>query len=183
VYDANVLFPIILCDLLMRLGLAGAVRPHWTKEIHDEWIRNLLISRPDLARAQLERRAKLMDRAIPGAMVDGYSRLIRSLRLPDLDDRHVLAAAIKGGASRIVTQKRRDFPRALLAPFGIRAQRPDSFVADLLDTVPNRVVEAARKQRQTYTNPSLGIEELLDTYARNGLTRTAERLARFSEQL
>jgi hypothetical protein len=116
-------------------------------------------------------------------MVDGYSRLIRSLRLPDLDDRHVLAAAIKGGASRIVTQKTRDFPRALLAPFGIRAQRPDSFVADLLDTVPNRVVEAARKQRQTYTNPSLGIEELLDTYARNGLTRTAERLARFSEQL
>ena len=141
------------------------------------------MTRPDLARAQLERRAELMDRAIPGAMVDGYSRLIRSLRLPDPDDRHVLAAAIKAGAGRIVTQNTRDFPRTSLAPFGIRAQRPDSFVADLLDTVPERVVEAVRKQRQAYTNPSLGVEELLDSYARSGLNRTAERLARFSGQL
>ena len=82
-----------------------------------------------------------------------------------------------------MTQNTRDFPRTSLAPFGIRAQRPDSFVAGLLDTVPERVVEAVRRQRQAYTNPSLGVEELLDSYARSGLDRTAERLARFSGQL
>ncbi len=183
VYDANVLYPIVLCDLLMRLGLAGAVRAHWTNEIHDEWIRNLLAKRPDLTRTQLERRAELMDRAIPSARVDGYRRLIGGLRLPDPSDRHVLAAAIKAGATHIVTQNTRDFPRASLSRFGIRAQRPDPFVVDLLAKVPERVIEAVRKQREGLRNPSLSAEEMIDSYARHGLTRTAQQLARLAELL
>ncbi|MGH7505722.1 MAG: PIN domain-containing protein, partial [Longimicrobiales bacterium] len=169
--------------LLMRLSLAGAVRAHWTREIHDEWICSLLEKRPDLTRAQLERRADLMDRAIPGASVEGHTRLIRKLRLPDPDDRHVLAAAIKVSAARIVTHNTRDFPRASLAPFGIRAQRPDSFVIDLSATFGERVVEAARRQRAGLRNPAISVDEMLESYARNGLTRTAEWLAQFADDL
>ena len=41
VYDANVLYPAQLCDLLMRLAVGGVVRAHWTERIHDEWMRNV----------------------------------------------------------------------------------------------------------------------------------------------
>lgn len=55
VYDANVLFPAPLRDLLMHLALAGLYRARWTDRIHDEWIRNLLAKRPELSRERLER--------------------------------------------------------------------------------------------------------------------------------
>ena len=46
VYDACVLYPAPLRDLLMRLAVTGAFRARWTEKIHDEWVRNLLLSRP-----------------------------------------------------------------------------------------------------------------------------------------
>lgn len=42
VYDANVLYPAPLRDLLIRLAMSGLVRARWTEANHDEWIRNLL---------------------------------------------------------------------------------------------------------------------------------------------
>ncbi len=41
-YDANVLYPASLRDLLMRLALEDIFLARWTDEIHDEWIRNVL---------------------------------------------------------------------------------------------------------------------------------------------
>src|SRR5438105_4346319 len=45
VYDANVLYPAPLRDLLMRLALTDLFRARWTNDIHDEWIRNVLEAR------------------------------------------------------------------------------------------------------------------------------------------
>ena len=54
VYDACVLYPAPLRDFLMWLGLSGRFRARWSRQIHDEWKRNLLINRPDLTSAQLD---------------------------------------------------------------------------------------------------------------------------------
>jgi hypothetical protein len=51
--------------------------------------------------------------------VSGYEPLIEGLKLPDPDDRHVLAAAVKAGAQVIVTRNLRDFPAADLEPSGL----------------------------------------------------------------
>ena len=67
-------------------------------------MRNLLKNRPDLTREKLERTRHLMDKALPDALVTGYEPLIDSVELPDRDDRHILAAAIRCDASVIVTQ-------------------------------------------------------------------------------
>jgi len=110
VYDACVLYPAPLRDFLMWLALSGRFRARWSLEIHNEWKRNLLKNRPDLTTEQLDRTSDLMDQAIPDACVYGYERLIEGLTLPDVDDRHVLAAAIRCNASVIVTFNQKDFP-------------------------------------------------------------------------
>jgi len=50
VYDACVLYPAPLRDLLMQLALSDLYRARWTARIHEEWITALLRQRPDLSR-------------------------------------------------------------------------------------------------------------------------------------
>jgi hypothetical protein len=54
-YDACVLYPAPLRDLLMRLAVTDLFHARWTDAIHEEWMRNLLADRPDLSRARIER--------------------------------------------------------------------------------------------------------------------------------
>ena len=51
-----------------------------------------------------------MTRAFPEAVVTGHRRHVRSIALPDADDRHVVAAAIKAKRQHIVTCNLGDFP-------------------------------------------------------------------------
>ncbi|MFD7158258.1 hypothetical protein ACFV9C_26920 [Kribbella sp. NPDC059898] len=55
VYDANVLYPNSLRDLLIRVAQAGLVQAKWTEQILDETFRNLKKNRPDLDSARLDR--------------------------------------------------------------------------------------------------------------------------------
>ena len=67
-------------------------------------------NRPDLSRQQLERTRLLMNENARDALGAGYQPLIAALELPDPDDRHVLAAAIKCGADLILTFNLDDVP-------------------------------------------------------------------------
>ena len=134
-YDACVLYPAPLRDLLMQLALADLFQARWTDEIHDEWTRNVLADRPDITPASLARCRRLMDEHVPDCLVTGYEPLIPTLTLPDPDDRHVLAAAIHGGAELIVTFNLGDFPASVLEPYDIEAVHPDEFIARLWDGV------------------------------------------------
>ena len=124
VYDACVLYPAPLRDLLMWLALSGRFRARWTQEIHGEWKRNLLKNRTDLTMEQLDRTSELMDRAIPDACVCDYEALITGLSLPDPNDRHVLAAAIRCGAGVIVIIQPERFSRYLPRPLWRRGPTP-----------------------------------------------------------
>ncbi len=179
VYDACVLYPAPLRDLLMWLGLSGRFRARWSSQIHDEWKRNLLINRPDLTSAQLDRTSGLMDLAIPGGLVTGHEPLITGLTLPDANDRHVLAAAIRCNASVIVTFNEKDFPASALAPYGIEAQHPDLFIDNLFHLDQAAVVAAAQRQRAQLKNPPLDVDRYLDVLLRQGLVQTAETLAAY----
>src|SRR5579863_4356667 len=112
----------------MHLALTDLYRAKWTNEIHDEWIRNVLINRADLNRAQLERTRELMNSNVRDCLVEEYETLIPALSLPDPNDRHVLAAAIRSSASVIVTFNLKDFPEKIIKKYGIEAQHPDIFL-------------------------------------------------------
>ena len=180
-YDANVLYPAELRNLLMHLALTGLFRAKWSADVHEEWISSLLQKRPDLTREKLERTRQLMDQHAIDALVTDYEDLIPGLQLPDPNDRHVLAAAIRGHADVIVTMNLRDFPSAELSPFGMDAQHPDEFVLHLLDLAPGAgaVAAAAQAHRLSLKNPPKTAAEYLATLERQGLTQTASVLREY----
>ena len=97
VYDACVLYPAPVRDLLMEIAISGLVRAKWTEQIHQEWMSSLVADRPDIE-SRIQQTRRLMDVAIPDALVKHYESLIDGITLPDPKDHHVLAAAIKCGA-------------------------------------------------------------------------------------
>jgi len=183
ILDACVLYPAPLRDLLLWLALSGLYRPRWTDTIHDEWMRSVLKERPDLAPDRLERTRDLMNQAVPDCLVTGYDGLIAGLTLPDPDDRHVLAAAIHGGAETIVTYNLADFPDSVLAPLGVHAQHPDEFIVHLLDVDAVAVCIAAKKQRQSLRSPPKTVDDYLATLAGLSLPQTVAGLTPYAALL
>lgn len=178
-FDANVLYPAELRNLLMHLALTGQFHAKWSADVHEEWISSLLQKRPDLTREKLERTRMLMDKHTVDALVTGYRDLISGLQLPDPNDRHVLAAAIRGQADVIVTMNLRDFPTYLLAPWGIEAVHPDEFVLHLFELAPGTVVAAARTHQQSLKSPPKSESEYLATLERQGLFQTVSGLRKY----
>ena len=183
IYDANILYPAPLRDLFIRLAQAGVVRAKWTETIHDEWIRNVLKNNVELSSEKLARTRNLMNEAVRDCLVTGHEELIDSLALPDPDDRHVLAAAIRSGAEVIVTYNLKDFPVEILAQFGIEAFHPDEFLLSLFDQAPGVVCGAVKRQREGLRNPPKTAEELLATLEGQGLTQSVARLRQFVDLL
>ena len=166
----------------MQLALTDLFRVRWTSQIHDEWMRNVLKERPDLTLEQLTRTKELMNSHVRDCLVSGYEYLIPSLELPDPDDRHVLAAAIKGGADVIVTFNLSDFPQATLGQYDIEAQHPDDFICDLIDLKPAKVAAAAETCRQRLKNPPKPIDEYLETLLKQRLSVSVAMLRELYEE-
>jgi hypothetical protein len=177
VYDACVLYPASIRDLVIELARTGLLRAKWTARIHAEWINAVIRVRPEIDLARLDRVAQLMDAAVLDCLVTGFESLEPGLTsLPDLDDRHVLAAAIHCGAQEIVTFNVRDFPERALRPYGIRAIHPDAFVEHLLDLNAGAVCEAVRRIRRRLVNPPRSADDMIQSYERNGLAVSASML-------
>lgn len=173
VLDANVLYSAPLRHLLIWLAVSEAFRARWTDRIQNEWTRALLANRSELDPARIARTRELMDSSIDDVIVTGYEALIAGLTLPDMDDRHVLAAAIRCRATVIVTKNLVDFPGVELARHGIVAMHPDGFVRSLLESGPDTVIEAARSHRAQLRNPPRSASEYLDVLEREGLPESA----------
>lgn len=182
-FDANVLYPAPLRDLLMWMATEDIFLARWTDRIHDEWTRNLLANRPDLKPGDLQRTRDLMNAHVRDCLVTGYEPLIDGLDLPDPNDRHVLAAAIKGGAHVIVTNNLEDFPDDALEPLGIEAVHPDDFIVGLFDLHQAAVCRAVRKQRAALRHPPQTVRQLLETLGRQLLPKTVGRLRPFADLL
>lgn len=121
IYDANVLYPSTLRDVLIRIAQGGLVQAKWTDQILDETFRNILKNHPDIPPEKLDRVRALMNAAIRDCLVKGHEPMIDAVELPDPDDRHVLAAAIRAKAQVVVTFNLKDFPTEALGSLGRRS--------------------------------------------------------------
>jgi predicted nucleic acid-binding protein len=125
VLDTNVIYPVIIRDMLLWFAHYDLYTPKWSKHIFDEWFEVML--RKGVSEDEAKKRIGRMDLAFPDALVQNYENLIEYLNLPDAKDCHVLAAAIKTNAHIIVTNNIKDFPAEILATHGLKTKTADDF--------------------------------------------------------
>lgn len=175
ILDANVLYPFLVRDVLLSLAAAGLYRPRWSRDIMNEWSSELTKARPAL-KAQIAKTIETMGRAFEEATVEGYEDLIPSIHLPDKNDRHVLAAAIKVDASVIVTENTKDFPPEILSKYDIETRTADEFAVDTFQLYETDAVNAIRSMRKRHKNPPHDPDELIVALVARGLVDFANEL-------
>lgn len=127
VLDACVLYPTVLREILLGVAARGGFTPLWSARILAEWQRAAARLGPEgeaIAQGEIAR----VNSDWPEAMVTQNPELEAELWLPDPGDIHVLATAMAGQATCIITLNLRDFPPRALAPMEMRAQSPDDFL-------------------------------------------------------
>ena len=171
VYDACVLYPFHLRNILIQCAFDGLVEARWTDDIHDEWMRNLAANTPGLSVERLEATRDRMNAVLPEAAVANHRPLIADLTLPDPDDRHVLAAALAGKASVIVTWNLKDFPAKNLLAHSVTSKSPDDFLTDLHAAFPEALISSVRSARHNLRKTIPSVEAFVDALDQGGLKK------------
>ncbi len=179
--DACSLFSPLTRNLLLSLAEGEFFRLRWSERILDEVEQAITRSYAQKGVADgAERAARArgaMERAFEEAAVTGYDGLLSNLgELPDADDAHVIAAAIKTRASVIVTENLRHFPDRILKPLDLEAKRADTFIADTIDLDIGRAIPIVRRMRERLKRPEKTAEALLLDMEASGLTQTVDSL-------
>jgi predicted nucleic acid-binding protein len=178
VYDACVLYPFHLRNVLIQCAFDGLFEARWTDDIHDEWMRNLAANTHTLPIERLEATRDRMKTVLPEADVANYRPLVADLRLPDPDDRHVLAVAIAGKASVIVTWNLKDFPAQDLFPYGVTSHSPDDFLTDLHAAFPDALLSSVKRARHNLRKTTPSVEAFIDALQQSGLKKFSDVLRR-----
>lgn len=176
VLDACVLYPAPIRDILLSLASEGLFKAKWSDIIQEEWLRNLLKNRTDLKKVQLNKTIKAMNLAFPDANVDGFEDLIPSIKIPDKNDRHVVACAIRCNADLIVTFNVKDFPKKELSKYDLEIQKPDELISNLFDINPMLACKAFNKMLKRLKNPKKIKDEVLATLENCGLKESIKKL-------
>jgi predicted nucleic acid-binding protein len=175
ILDANVLFPKLQCDALLSLAYAGLYAAKWSADIEREWMVSRLAKYPGSEHANAEKASRMCE-SIPDCIVTGYRPFIEGLKLPDPDDRHVLAAAIVGHADAIVTNNVKDFPTEALAVHDIEVLTPDVFIVNQITLNQPLALAALREMRLRWNNPKHTPETLIELFEKRGMPLTAVHL-------
>lgn len=176
VYDANVLYQSVLRDFLLRIAQEGLVQAKWTDRILDETFTALSRNNPNLSSIALHRTRTLMNLSIRDVLISGHESLITRIELPDANDRHVLAAAIRCRAQVIVTFNEKDFPQEALNAWGVRAQHPDEFLIELFASDSALPAYFGQQITSSYCNPPWTLTDLSDALQRSGMPKLAALL-------
>ena len=163
VLDACVLYPSALREILIGVAGQGLYSPLWSARILGEWQRATVKLGPEAAAITAGEIASLRA-AWPEAEIAAHPESEARLWLPDPADTHVLATAISGGASLIITLNLRDFPQRSLAPEAVQAQSPDDFLMDLWlahGAVVETVLRAVQARTETLSGRDQPLRALL----------------------
>lgn len=145
VLDACVLAPLLMREMLLAAAREQLFTPLWSARIEAEWRDAAGKEARDLPADLVAGDLALANAAFPRARVAGWEPIEPTVILPDVNDRHVLAAAIAGRANLIVTDNIRDFPLRRLAEHGLQRAPADLFLRALADHAPEAMRRAAAR--------------------------------------
>ncbi|MCL1922625.1 MAG: PIN domain-containing protein [Propionibacteriaceae bacterium] len=107
----------------------------WSQEILCEVTQHLKRNRASFTEESARLLVNAMNGAYPHSQYEARESdisVLRSLRLPDEKDRHVIAAALSAGAHCICTHNVKDFPPEVLAKLGLVVMTPDDLLCSLI---------------------------------------------------
>jgi predicted nucleic acid-binding protein len=179
--DACTLADTLRRNLLLTLAEEEFFRVRWSQPILDETraaVHKMLLSKAAIDAEVKSARAILhMERAFEDAIVVDFDGYLPSCNgLPDPDDAHVVAAALKTQAALIVTENLKDFPAAILETLNLEAKSADAFIADTIALETGRAVQAIQRMRLRFKKPELSADQLLLEMEARGLTETVDVL-------
>ena len=178
VLDACVLVPVSIADTLLRIAERDLYRPKWSQRILDETFDAIAEVHPEIPPRRIEGRLEAMSRAFEDALVTDWESLTLDIDLPDADDCHVVAAAIRGRADAIVTANLRHFPAEVLGTLHLDVVSPDAFLMNQFDLAPGIVLDVLREQAEHARNPQLTVFDLVARLGRAGVPNFAEEARR-----
>jgi predicted nucleic acid-binding protein len=170
-FDTNVLYGALLNDFILELADCGLFRPLWSKDVLFELGKNLVKNgeNPML----VEKRVSTMEHYFADAMVTGYDDVVPTMT-NDEKDRHVLAAAVRGGAEVLVTFNTRHFPSSSVEPFDLEVVHPDDFLLDQLDLYHAPTLRALVELVGGYDSPAMTVDDFLLALTRAGVPTFAD---------
>jgi len=164
--DANVLYPIWLCDVMLTMAETEVFQVRWSEKILEEAERAVKQHRADADTAAISQRFRDMRDSFEEAIVTGHEALEPAMANHP-KDRHVLAAAVVGRADVIVTVNLSDFPSEACEPYDIDVQHPDEFLCNQWDLDEELMADAMKRRLGYYRNPPLSLEQLLQKLERH----------------
>ncbi|MEZ5350943.1 MAG: PIN domain-containing protein [Microthrixaceae bacterium] len=169
--DADVLVPILSCDFLLTAFDLGLYEPVVSTEVLAEVERNLIEDFPHLDPASLRRRVRQMrdaldDQVVSTGSLDSVPEAINP------KDRHVIAAALVGEASTVVTNDKRLRAEIEDADIGLAAMSTDDFATHLWTLMPDDVTEVINTLVAKRTKRPVTADELMEAMRRPFPTMT-----------
>lgn len=183
VFDACILYPFHLRNIVVQAAVDRLVEAHWTDTIHEEWIRNLAANAQAIPMQRLQITRQLMNDALPTAMVTGYEEHVPAVALPDPDDRHIVAAAIAAKASLILTWNLRHFPEVELKKFGLQRMTPDEFLSGLFEKAPDLVIGSLANARRNLSKSQVSASDFIRILESQKLVQLAKSAGRHVSDL
>ncbi|PZA10991.1 PIN domain-containing protein [Rhodopseudomonas palustris] len=179
--DACSLAGALKRNLLLTLAEGEFFRLRWSSRVLNETekaISKILLNKGVTDAADRAARARgFMEEAFEEACVHDYDDFLYACKsLPDANDAHVLAAALKTQAATIVTDNLKDFPETILTPLNIEARSTDAFIADTISLDLGRAVAVIRNMRLRLKRPEKTPQILLLDMEAEGLTETVDVL-------
>lgn len=158
--DANVLVEAKLRDLLCSFAHLDLIEVYWSDAILVE-TRRALTNRMNLTDASVDKLFGQLERIFPDAKVSGFEHRISSLRLPDFDDRHVLAAALHAECDVLVTSNLKDFPQMEVSDPDLIVTSPDDAIVQIVGLHQGAVPRVIASVVTRLMNPPISLEEYL----------------------
>lgn len=176
--DTNTLVGTLMRNLVIELGVAGAIQVKWSQQVMDELERTLARVQ-NRSPSDTHTLTTAMKTALPDAWVEPRAAPPLVAKLPHLNDQGILSAAVQGGCSLILTFNTRHFPASELSkqPTPIQAMHPDDCLLSLITTNASKTFQALEAVQGAFKNPHVTRSEFLVRLTKSGLVRSAELLA------
>ena len=141
--DTCVLFPTVMRTILLEAVKSKHDSAFWSEKILREWSTSAK-KVGNLGQLQADSEISILRANWPNSIISFSLELEESLYLPDLNDRHILAAAIAGKCDAIITLNKKDFPRQILDQYGLIRLDPDHVILEYLKDDASIIIEIAQ---------------------------------------